>query len=1030
MVEQFLRNPSPKDATIYLRRRSLAGGYESDTQTGRTSLPYAAQTVEIGISEGGFMVGSRASTRITLLLLILFLLTLPLAAQQIGSISGRVTAVDGSALPGVTIEARSDVLPQPRVTVSIENGDYRLPVLPPGAYTLTFSLAGLETRTRNVAVRLGTDSNVNVSLGVQGVAETITVTAQSSLVDPTSTELTSTVGQNDIEDLPVAQEYRDLIKLAPAVAYTEEAVRGPSAGGSGQDNVYLFDGVNVTLPLFGTLSAEPSTHDIQQVEVIKGGAKATDFNRSAGFTIDSVSKSGTNQFMGQVGLQFETEAMRGDVTGLNVAPYEQNRTWATLNLGGPVIADRLFFYGSYYRPTIKRTERSNPYGPLPDYDSNRNEYFGKLTYTPLASVLLNGSYRASDRTNDNASIGTTSAASTALDEESTLNIGIFEASWVVNERSFATFKFTDYGNETGSAPTQVLDVTPSLTAGSRIDVNNLGALGLFVVPLPAAGQTAYNAFIAPLIERYGYGAAGSRTGGGESGVGSTFSDQDFYRKDAQIGYDITVGSKIAHDLHVGYERMTDEEDLRRSSNGYGVLRAPRGVTFQGQPVFYQAEFTRSVTGGNSNNIRSEYLQENVELNDTIRWNNWSFNAGVMLSNDTLYGQGLKNDSSTLSGFVASPGTKYKMYEIPWEKTIQPRVGTTWAYNGSDNVYASYAKYVPSANSLPRAASWDRNILGLTYRAHYDATGTLIGFEQVSSSTGKLFVEDLDPRYTDEFLIGTSQQVNSRWSARAYGRYRYSSNFWEDTNNNARVQWAPEGYSHELYIPNLAAQLAQIGTGGNANSYVIAQLDGAFTKYYEATVESDYRVGRASVRGSYTWSHYYGNFDQDNTSLTNDMSTFIGSSNIADGPGRQIWDHKYGDLRGDRRHLLKLYGTYQLPWNGVVGAFGLYQSGQPWETWNYEIYRSLPGFGTSTSETARFAENAGSRRTDAHYQMDMTYTQNVPIRGLNLQLQLDAFNVTNNQTGYDIQPALHTARYGEAREFFDPRRFQLAVRLEF
>ncbi|MEA2490996.1 MAG: hypothetical protein QOH21_2788, partial [Acidobacteriota bacterium] len=813
-------------------------------------------------------MGLRASTRITLVLSILFLLSLPLFAQQTGSISGRITAVDGSALPGVTVEARSDVLPQPRVTVSGENGDYRLPVLPPGNYTLTFSLAGLETRTRNVGVRLGQDATTNVSLGVQGVAETITVTAQSSLVDPTTTELTSTVGETEIENLPVAQEYRDLIKLAPAISYTEEAVRGPSAGGSGQDNVYLFDGVNVTLPLFGTLSAEPSTHDIQQIEVIKGGAKATDFNRSAGFTIDSVSKSGTNQFMGQIGLQFENDAMRGDAISATVQNFDQDRTWANLNLGGPVIADRLFFYGSYYRPTVERTKRSNPYGELPNYESTRNEYFGKLTYTPLASILLNGSYRASDRKNDNASIGTTSAASTALNEEATQNIGIFESSWVINERSFATFKYTDYANETSSVPSQVLDLVPSLTAGSHINIADLASQGLFTVPLPVAGQDAYNAFIAPLIARYGYGT-GARTGGGEAGVGSTFNGQDFYRTDAQLGYDITIGSRVAHDLHVGYERMRDEEDLRRSSNGYGVLSAPRGVTFQGQPVFYQATFTRSVSGGNGNNIRSQYLQENVELNDTIRWNNWSFNLGVLTSNDTLYGQGLKNDTSTLSGFVAAPGNKYKMYEIPWEKTIQPRVGTTWAYNGSDNVYASYAKYVPAANSLARAASWDRNILGLTYRAHYDVTGTLIGFEQVSSSTGKLFVEDLDPRYTDEFLVGTSQQINSRWSARAYGRYRYSSNFWEDTNNNARVLWAPEGYSHELYIPNLAAQLAQIGTGGSGTSYVIAELDGAFTKYYEATVESDYRVGRASVRGSYTWSHYYGNFDQDNTSPTND-----------------------------------------------------------------------------------------------------------------------------------------------------------------
>ena len=58
-------------------------------------------------------------------------------AQQTGSISGRVTATDGSALPGVTVEGRSNVLPQPRVTVTDGAGDYRLPALIPGDYTVT-----------------------------------------------------------------------------------------------------------------------------------------------------------------------------------------------------------------------------------------------------------------------------------------------------------------------------------------------------------------------------------------------------------------------------------------------------------------------------------------------------------------------------------------------------------------------------------------------------------------------------------------------------------------------------------------------------------------------------------------------------------------------------------------------------------------------------------------------------------------------------------------------------------------------------
>ncbi len=996
------------------------------------------------------MVHPPRIVRFVCLSLLLLFASFSLFAQQTGSISGKVTAVDGSALPGVTVEARSTVLPQPRVTVTSENGDYRLPVLPVGQYSVTFGLAGMDTRSRNVQVLLGQDANVNVQLGVAGVSESITVTADATLVDPDSTELTSAVASDQIEELPVGPEYRDLVKLAPAVQYTEDTIRGPSAGGSGQDNVYLFDGVNVTLPLFGTLSAEPSSHDIDQIEVVKGGAKAIDFNRAAGFTIDSVSKSGTSEYKGEVSYQLQTSAMRGDPHPLSVeAQFEQDRTWLTANFGGPILPDKLFFYGSYYRPEVERFERVNSYGSVPDYDSTRNEYFGKLTVTPISTLLINGSYRTSDRNVNNASVGINSAASTALNEEAIQDIGILEASWVASANSYATFKYTDYANETGSIPNSVVDLVPTTVPGTQLDINNLEQYGLFTVPgLRLANNPtniAFNQFVQPIIDRYGYVLNGARTGGGEVGSGSQFNENDFYRKSAQAGFNYTLGSTVAHDLHIGYMWSRDEEDLRRNSNGWGVLSVTAGtVNFTppggtATPVFYQAQFIRSILGtGTSNNIHSEYETENIELNDTIRWNNWSFNAGVVLSQDTMYGQGLRDDSSKVSGYVLAPGEKYKMYEIPWDKQIQPRLGATWAYNGTDNVYASYARYVPAASSLPRAAAWDRAILGLTTRVHFDATGTIIGSEAVSGSAGKLFVDDLDPRHTDEYLIGTTQQIHSRWSARVYGRYRYSTNFWEDTQNNAREQWAPAGFSKALYIPNLIAQLNQINnvTNSNNNAYVIAQLDGAFTRQYEATVETDWRGAKTFVRGSYTWGHYYGNFDQDNTSLDfNDTSIFIGSSALADGPGRQIWDNKYGDLRGDRRHQVKLYGSYALPWNGSVGAFGVYQSGQPWEAWNYELYRTLPGFGTSTSDQARYAEPAGRRRTDAHYQVDMTYTQNIPFfSNYNLQFQVDAFNLLDNQTGYNPEPSVHRTTglkpFGTDRDFFDQQRFQAAIRLQF
>lgn len=968
------------------------------------------------------------AVRVPRTLLTLFaalLLALPALAQQTGSIIGTVTATDGSVLPGATVEARSEVLPGPRVTVTASNGDYRLPALPPGAYTVTFSLSGMKTVTRNVTVLLGQDARVDAPLGVGTVEETITVTAEATLVDQQTATLKTGLTTQDITSLPVGQEYRDLQKLIPAVQYTQDQTRGPSAGGSGQDNVYQFDGVNVTLPLFGTMSSEPASHDIAQVNVVRGGARAVDFDRSGGFSMDSVSKSGTSQFHGQASYQLQSAGMSADLNANIRSRYELDRSWVNANLGGPLVKDKLYFYGSYFRPTKNRDNASNLYGDLPDYESTRNEGFGKLTLTPSQGVLLNVSYRDSKRQETGTEFLSNQAGTTGSGAESRLKIATAEGSWVISPRSYATAKYTRFENQTGGLPDFVADVDISTAVGTRLDINALDSQGRLTVPAPIAGQTAYNAFIAPIIDRYGYGAAGARTGGGTVGYGSQFDDNDFFRNAGQVGYNLTLGGSVTHELHVGYQIYEDAEDLTRSSNGWGLLTVPGGrLNFQGRPIFYQAAFQQQGTGLVPT-IHSEFLSQSVEFNDTIKFGNWSLNLGLVASKDTLYGQGLREDSSTLTGYVLAPGNKYKMYEVPFSKMIQPRVGLNWSYNGKDTLYASYAKYNPAASSLPRAASWDRN-LATTINAYFDQNGVLFGTDNLASSSGKLFVDDLTPRTIQEFLVGTARQFTPSWSGRFYGRHRRGAHFWEDTNNNARVAFnPPAGIPRELYIPDLPARLAQIGSG---SSYVIAELDGAYTRFYEATVETEWRDAKTFVRGSYTWSHYYGNLDQDNSSVDNDLNIFIGSSNIGDGAGRQLWDFKDGDLRGDRPHLLKLAGYRQLPWNGSVGAFLVAQSGQPWERWSVEPYRALT---TSTVETNRYAEPAGSRRSPSHFQLDLNYTQNFRVGGrATFQLTGDVFNVFDKQTGYSFEPRSLNSEFGKPRLYFDPRRIQVAARFLF
>lgn len=955
-------------------------------------------------------------------------------AQGTGTIAGTVRLADGEPLPGVSVSARSDVLPQARTTVTAQTGEYVLPLLPPGLYELTFALEGMETQTRPVQLLLEQRVTVDVRMGLSTVEDVIDVTGE-ALVDPTSAELRTSIGEAVIEGVPTGQQYRDLVKLIPGVQYSEEAIRGPSAGGSGQDNVYKFDGVNVTLPLFGTLSAEPSSHDIEQVAIVKGGADATDFNRAGGFTINSISKSGTSDFNGEVSFRLESEDMTGDRETVSDVEFDQDRDWAVASVGGPILSDQLFFYTSYFRPTISRDNRANVYGDVPDFDSERDELFGKLTWTPTSNLLVHGSYRDSDREEFGTSVADEGAGSTSEGAEAKQEIAIFEANWVATRNSFATFEYTDYANESASRPDNLFDFPIRADGSVRLDVANLDRQGLLLVPDPVAGEDAYNAFIAPLIERYGFLRDGVRVGGGEVGGASTINDQDFFREGFSGSYDYQIAGRVTHDLHAGYQWYRDEEDLSRTSNGWGVITVVGGLENQENvpefdvPVFYQARFQQmSLLGADGAlvaPINSQFESQNIELQDTIRLANWTFNVGVVLSNDELYGQGLRENSSNVSGFELSPGTKYKMYEVDFEDQIQPRLGAVWAYNGRDTVFANYARYNPAASSLPRAASWARN-LRAEVRAFFDVDGNLLGTTPVAGSSGKFFQPDLDPRSVDEYVIGTARQIDSRWTARAHARHRYGANFWEDTNNNAREAFdPPPGIPRELYVPNLDAFRDEVG----GSSYVIAELDDAFTKYYEVSLDADRRTDRTFLRASYVWSHYYGNFDQDNTAAENDDNIFIGSSNLADSRGRQIWDNRYGNLRGDRRHQVKVYGYYRLPWEASVGAFGIYQSGQPWEAWDATVF----GFAPTASETARFGEPAGSRRTDDHYQLDLNYTQGFVLGSrYEIELRADMFNVFDKQTGYNIQNRVHTTSqpFGTPRSFYDPRRLQLAVAFRF
>ncbi len=505
----------------------------------------------------------------------------PAHAQQTGDISGQVFDASGAGIGGVSIEASSNVLPQSRSSTTASNGRYRLRLLPPGEYTVEFTFADGSQQTRGVLVMLQQTAEIDMTQGGAGMDE-ITVTASQMMVDTGQGSLKNAISADTIDALPVGQEYRDLFKLIPGVAYSELSVRGPSNGGSGQDNSYQFDGVDVSLPLFGTLASEPSSHDIAQVSIVRGGAKAIGFNRSGGFLINTVSKTGTDEFKAEVGYQVQTASLTGDQDTSNSLEFDEDRSWSTLSIGGPILRDRLYLYTSYYRPERSRDNTSNVYGSVGDFDSVRDEIFGKLTFSPTDTILLDLSYRTSDRENLNASIGATEAATLSVGEAATQDTLNLEGSWIINDDTSLTFNYTDFENLNSGRPDNLFSFIPQ--QGDGLDIANLASQGYIDIPayrdeldpVDGAANAAFNAAVMPFVDQYSYDPV---NGGGAVGGASSINNQDFFRESFEVGLDHTIYTgNTTHDFHLGYQTMEVAEDLNRRSNGWGVVDLLGGQT--------------------------------------------------------------------------------------------------------------------------------------------------------------------------------------------------------------------------------------------------------------------------------------------------------------------------------------------------------------------------------------------------------------------------------------------------------------------
>jgi hypothetical protein len=297
-----------------------------------------------------------------LLSLCVLVLLAPVLQAQVttGNIAGTVTAKsDGSALPGVTVEAVHTPTGTHYQAVSGANGRYTIPnARVGGPYTLTATLEGFKpTTVRDVQVRLGETAEVPVAMQLAAVSEAITVTASTDpIINPEHTGSTSSVTTRQIEALPtVNRSLQDFARTNPYFTTDLSEASGTTLNVAGRNNRFnniQIDGA-VNNDLFGLAgtgtpggqtSAQPISLDaIQQLQLVVSPYDV----RQSGFTgggINAVTRSGTNKFEGSVFGTKRNKSFvgKGPESLSPVAPFNQNQ-WGG-RFGGPILSDRLFFF--------------------------------------------------------------------------------------------------------------------------------------------------------------------------------------------------------------------------------------------------------------------------------------------------------------------------------------------------------------------------------------------------------------------------------------------------------------------------------------------------------------------------------------------------------------------------------------------------------------------------------------------------------------------------------------------------------------
>jgi hypothetical protein len=276
-------------------------------------------------------------------------------AQQLVTISGKVVDAGGLPMPGANVVVTEQSTGFNRSVVTAETGGFTVPNLPPGTYSVAFTMTGFADLTRrDVRLAAGGTTTIDVTLQLAGVQEAVDVTAQAPLVERTSNAIGGSLSGKEIEDVPSNfRNFTALTQLVPGMtpnpaASTFEGGQVVANGSPSQQNLYLLDGMyNNDDRLGGSQGTQVRVvlDNIAEYQVLSNQYSA-EYGGGAGAIINMVTRGGSNQFTGRAYSYYRNDRFntRGHFLPDDAPKPDERTMQGGFGLGGPIIRNRAHFY--------------------------------------------------------------------------------------------------------------------------------------------------------------------------------------------------------------------------------------------------------------------------------------------------------------------------------------------------------------------------------------------------------------------------------------------------------------------------------------------------------------------------------------------------------------------------------------------------------------------------------------------------------------------------------------------------------------